>query len=81
MEAIFSCLGLKPDDRVLPYKMSEIFNKTEHGPTDIIIAWGEFKPVLHPGTNIYCVLECNWRTSTMVGSWKVIAINGKVIRM
>ena len=28
--------------------MSEVFNKTEHGLTDIIIAWDEFKAVLHP---------------------------------
>ena len=37
MKAIFSCLNLKPDDGVLPCSMPEIFNKTGHGLTDIII--------------------------------------------
>ena len=48
MEAIFSCLNLKSDDGLLPYIMLEVFNKTGHGLTDIIIAWDEFKPVLYP---------------------------------
>ena len=47
MEASFSRLNLKLDDGVLPYSMLEVFNKTGHGPTDIIIAWAEFKPVLY----------------------------------
>ena len=47
-KAIFSCLNLKPDDGFLPYNMPELFNKTGHGLTDIVIAWDEFKPVLHP---------------------------------
>ena len=37
-EAIFSCLNLKPDDRFLPCSMPEVFYKTGHGFTDIIIA-------------------------------------------
>ena len=48
VKAIFSCLNLKPDDGFLPYNMPELFNKTGHGLTDIVIAWDEFKPVLHP---------------------------------
>ena len=48
VEAIFSCLNLKPDDGFLPYNMSELFNKTGHGLTDIVIDCDEFKPVLHP---------------------------------
>ena len=32
----------------LSYDMPEVFNKTGLGLTDIIIARGEFKPVLHP---------------------------------
>ena len=28
--------------------MPEIFNKSEHGLTNIIIAWDEFNPVFHP---------------------------------
>ena len=47
MKAIFSCLNLKPDDGFLPYNMPELFYKTGHGLTDIVIAWDEFKPVLH----------------------------------
>ena len=35
--AIFSCLNLKPDDRFLPYSIPEVFVKTGHGLTDIII--------------------------------------------
>ena len=38
VEASFSRLNLKLDDGVLPYSMLEVFNKTGHGPTDIIIA-------------------------------------------
>ena len=37
MKAIFSCLNLKPDDGFFPYNMPEVFNKTGHGLTDIII--------------------------------------------
>ena len=55
--------------------MPEVFNKTGHGLTDIVIAWDEFKAVSHPeffwgnkGNYIYCVLEWNWRLSTMVGA-------------
>ena len=48
VKAIFSCLNLKPDDGFLPYNMPELFNKTGHGVTDIVIAGDEFKPVLHP---------------------------------
>ena len=47
MKPIFSCLNLKPDDGFLPYSMTEVFNKTGYGLTGII-AWDEFKPVLHP---------------------------------
>ena len=46
VKAIFSCLNLKPDDGFLRYNMSELF-KTGHGLTGIVIAWDEFKPVLH----------------------------------
>ena len=38
MGAIFSILNLKPDYEFLPYSMPEVFNKTGHGLTDIIIA-------------------------------------------
>ena len=38
VKAIFSCLNLKPDDGFLPYNMSDVFNKTGHGLTDIVIA-------------------------------------------
>ena len=48
VKAIFSCLNLKPDDGFLPYNMPELFDKTRHGLTDIVIASDEFKPVLHP---------------------------------
>ena len=37
-KAIFSCLNLKPDDGFLPCNMSELFSKTGHGLTDILIA-------------------------------------------
>ena len=54
----------------------ELFDRLGHGLPDIAIAWDEFKPVLHPeyflgsiGTYIYCVLEWNWRLSTMVGAY------------
>ena len=46
VKAIFSCLNVKHDDEFLPY-MPEVFNKTGHGLTNIIIVWDEFKPVLH----------------------------------
>ena len=62
MKAIFSCLNLKPDDGFLAYIMPELFNKTGQGVTDIVIAWDEVKPVLHPEyffTYTYCVLEWN----------------------
>ena len=48
MKAIFSCLNLKFDEGLLPHSMPEVFNKTGHGLTDIIIAWDEFNPVLQP---------------------------------
>ena len=35
---LFSCLNLKPDDEFLPYRMTEVFDKTGHGFTDIITA-------------------------------------------
>ena len=38
MKAIFLCLNLKFDEGLLPYSMPEVFNKTGHGLTDIIIA-------------------------------------------
>ena len=38
MEAILSCSNLKHDDGFLHYSMPEVFNKTEHGLTDIITA-------------------------------------------
>ena len=38
MKAIFSCLNLKFDEGLLPHSMPEVFNKTGHGLTDIIIA-------------------------------------------
>ena len=40
-------LKFKHDDGFSPYSMPEVFNKTGHGLTDIVIAWAEFKPVLH----------------------------------
>ena len=48
MQAIFSCLNLKHDAGFLPYSMPEVFSKTGHCLTDIMIARAEFKPVLHP---------------------------------
>ena len=48
VKAIFSCLNLKPDDGFLPYNMTEVFNKTRHGLTDIVGAGDEFKTVFHP---------------------------------
>ena len=47
VKAIFSCLNLKSDDGFLLYNMLEVFNKTEYGLTNIIIACDEFKSVLH----------------------------------
>ena len=38
VKTIFACLNLRPDDGFLPYNLPEIFNKTGHGLTDIIIA-------------------------------------------
>ena len=38
VKAIFSCLNLKADDGFLPYNMPDVFNKTGHGLTDIVIA-------------------------------------------
>ena len=48
VKVTFSCLNLKPRDGFLPYHMCELFNKTGHGLTIIIIAWDELKPVLYP---------------------------------
>ena len=42
MEAILSCLNIKPDNGCLPYSMPETSKKTDNGLTDIIIAWAEF---------------------------------------
>ena len=39
---IFSDLNPKPDDTFLSYNMPEVLNNTEHGLTDIIIAWNKF---------------------------------------
>ena len=47
VKSIFSCLNLKPCNVFLPYNMPDVFNKTGHDLTDIVIAWYEFKPVLH----------------------------------
>ena len=47
VKAIFSWLNLKHHDGFLPYNVPQVFNKTGHGLTDIIISWDEFKPVLH----------------------------------
>ena len=62
VKAIFSCLNLKPDDGCC--NLPELFNKTEHDLTDIIIARGKVQPVLHLKsifehncTYISCVLE------------------------
>ena len=38
MEAIFPYSNLKPDDEFLFYRIPEVFNKTVHGLTYIIIA-------------------------------------------
>ena len=38
VKAIFSCLNLKPDDGFLLYNMPDVFNKTEYGLTNIVIA-------------------------------------------
>ena len=48
MKQIFSCLNLKPDDGFLPSNMPEVFNKTGHGFTNVIVAWDKFKSLLHP---------------------------------
>ena len=48
VKAIFSCLNPKPDDGFLPYNMPELFDKTRHGLTDIVIASDECKLDLHP---------------------------------
>ena len=42
VKVIFSCLNLKPDDRFLPYNMPDVFTKTGHGLTDIVITRYEF---------------------------------------
>ena len=47
VKAIVSCLNLRSDVEFLPYSMRKVFNKTGHGLTGIVIAWDEFKPVLH----------------------------------
>ena len=47
VKATFSCLSLKPDDGSLPYNMPKAFNETGNGLTGIVIAWDEYKPVLH----------------------------------
>ena len=52
MKAIFSHINLKPDDEFLTYNLPEAFDKTELGLIYIIIAWNEFKSVLHDGTYI-----------------------------
>ena len=43
MKETFLCLNLKLDDGCLLYSMPEVFNKTGHCLTDIIIALDEFK--------------------------------------
>ena len=51
--------------------MPEVFNKTGHGLTDIVIAWDEFKAVLHPeffAPRVVISTEWNWRPSTVVGT-------------
>ena len=48
VKALFSRLNLKPDDGFLPHTMPELFKKTGHGLTDIVITCDEFKPALHP---------------------------------
>ena len=72
LKVIFSFLNLKPDNGFLPYNVPEAFNKTGDHLTNIIIAWDEFKPRAvffgNNGTYIYCVLEWNWRPSTIVGA-------------
>ena len=46
VKAIFSCKNLKPDDGILPYNMPDVFNKTEHGLTNIRIAGYEYLEIL-----------------------------------
>ena len=41
-------LKSQPDDGFLPQNKPEVFNKTEHGLTDIVIFWDECKPFLDP---------------------------------
>ena len=48
VKVILPCLKLKPDDGFLPYNMPRLFSETGYGITDVVIAWDEFKPVLHP---------------------------------
>ena len=73
MKETFLCLNLKLDDGCLLYSMPELFNKTGHCLTDIIIALDEFKQVLHVeffGRNspyIYSVLRWNRMLSSKVG--------------
>ena len=43
MEAVFSKINLRPDEGFLAYNMPEIFVKTGHGLTDIVIDCKEFK--------------------------------------
>ena len=38
VKATFSCLNVISDDGFLGYNMPELFNKTGHGLTDIVIA-------------------------------------------
>ena len=38
VKAIFSSLNLKPEDGFLAYNMPDVFNKTGHGLTDIVIS-------------------------------------------
>ena len=55
VKAIFSCLNLKPEDGFLPYNMPDVFNKTGHGFTDIVICT---QIILgNNGKCIYCMLE------------------------
>ena len=37
MEAILSCLNFKPDDILLPFSKSDVFNKTGNDLTDICL--------------------------------------------
>ena len=42
-EAVFSKINLKPDEGFPAYNMPEIFIRTGHGLTDIVIDCTEFK--------------------------------------